>query len=68
MGGFRLITHEFEWGEDYEMTAMGDDPICERCEKPYSMHPDRVGITAEDETFGVDNSWKDAYSNLAVDW
>lgn len=47
-----MITHEFEWGED----EFADDPICIRCEKPFTLHTDRVGITDEDETFGDDNS------------
>ena len=61
-----MIKHEMEWGDD-EFTS--DDPICTRCERPYSLHAERVGITHEDETLDVDNSWKDAYTPLAVsDW
>jgi hypothetical protein len=62
-----MITHEFEWGED----EFADDPICIRvgCDRPFSLHADRVGITHEDETLGVDNLWKDAYAALrGSDW
>lgn len=61
-----MISHEFEWGED----EFVDDPICIRvgCEKPLSLHAERVGITHEDETFDVDNSWKDRYTAINSGW
>lgn len=59
-----MISHEFEWGED----EFADDPICDRCEKPLSLHAERVGITHEDETLDVDNSWKDRYRNINAGW
>ena len=61
-----MVNHEMEWGDD-EFTS--DDPICARCDRPYSRHPqEKVGIYHEDETFGVDNSWKDKYRSINAGW